>query len=209
MSEVLSARRTQTRERLIEAAIGVFAEKGVLGASVEEISEAAGFTRGAFYSNFDSKDALCLALLEHQGSAHLAATREAIDSLTHLAASQTPSLDDIVDQAIEVFLRAQRDDRASMLASIELRLYAVRVESLRAGYLAFFDRVSSEFIGLLTEAAGSFGYRLRVPGGELLAVLQGVWEQSAIAALLERRSPDAPQRAQLLGGVLKSMLVQV
>ena len=49
----VTARRAATRERLIDAAIDVFAEKGVLGASVEEICEDAGFTRGAFYSNFD------------------------------------------------------------------------------------------------------------------------------------------------------------
>ena len=44
----LTARRAATRERLVDAAVVVFAEKGVLGAAVEEICEAAGFTRGAF-----------------------------------------------------------------------------------------------------------------------------------------------------------------
>ena len=65
MTEV-TARRAATRDRLVEAALGVFAEKGVLGASVEEICEAAGFTRGAFYSNFASKDELCVAALQRQ-----------------------------------------------------------------------------------------------------------------------------------------------
>ena len=68
MSEI-SARRSATRDRLVDAALGVFAEKGVVGASVEEISEAAGFTRGAFYSNFESKDELCLAALDHFAAA--------------------------------------------------------------------------------------------------------------------------------------------
>ena len=60
----VSARRSQTRERLIDAAVVLFAEKGVLGASVEEICERAEFTRGAFYSNFADKDALVHALIE-------------------------------------------------------------------------------------------------------------------------------------------------
>ena len=47
MTEHLTARRAATRDRLVDAAITVFAEKGVLGASVEEICETAGFTRGA------------------------------------------------------------------------------------------------------------------------------------------------------------------
>ena len=46
------------------AAISVFAARGIIGASVEEICEAAGFTRGAFYSNFADKDALFLALVQ-------------------------------------------------------------------------------------------------------------------------------------------------
>ena len=60
----LTARRARTRQRLMAAAVAVFAERGVIGSSVEEICEAAGFTRGAFYSNFADKDALVLALIE-------------------------------------------------------------------------------------------------------------------------------------------------
>ena len=41
----LSARRARTRQRLMAAAVQVFAERGVIGSSVEEICEAAGFTR--------------------------------------------------------------------------------------------------------------------------------------------------------------------
>lgn len=50
-----TARRSRTRERLLDAAYEVFADTGVHTASVEQISEAAGFTRGAFYSNFSSR----------------------------------------------------------------------------------------------------------------------------------------------------------
>ena len=59
-----SPRRARTRQRLMSAAMTVFAERGVIGSSVEEICEAAGFTRGAFYSNFADKDALVLGLIE-------------------------------------------------------------------------------------------------------------------------------------------------
>ena len=58
-----SRRREQTRARLLDAAHEVFAEVGMDAASVEMICERAGFTRGAFYSNFESKNELFLALI--------------------------------------------------------------------------------------------------------------------------------------------------
>jgi len=56
-----SRRRKATRARLLSAAAEVLSERGFHGASVEEICERAGFTRGAFYSNFAAKDDLVLA----------------------------------------------------------------------------------------------------------------------------------------------------
>ncbi|MCU1376519.1 MAG: TetR/AcrR family transcriptional regulator [Actinomycetia bacterium] len=56
--------REETRARLYEAAAEVFAEHGIGAATVEQITSAAGFTRGAFYSNFATKDELLLAMFE-------------------------------------------------------------------------------------------------------------------------------------------------
>src|SRR5258706_7764276 len=56
--------RDDTRDKLFEAAARVFEEQGIGGASIETIAAAAGFTRGAFYSNFNSKDELIIAMLE-------------------------------------------------------------------------------------------------------------------------------------------------
>jgi AcrR family transcriptional regulator len=56
-------KKAQTRERLLEAAERVFLRRGLQGSSVEEISAEAGFTRGAFYSNFESKEKLFVELL--------------------------------------------------------------------------------------------------------------------------------------------------
>ena len=51
-----------TREKLIEAARGTFAQNGYGATTIEQISEGAGFSKGAFYSNFDSKDDLALEI---------------------------------------------------------------------------------------------------------------------------------------------------
>jgi AcrR family transcriptional regulator len=56
--------RDDTREKLFEAAARMFEEQGIGGASIEAIAAAAGFTRGAFYSNFTGKDELIIAMLE-------------------------------------------------------------------------------------------------------------------------------------------------
>jgi AcrR family transcriptional regulator len=56
--------RDETREKLFEAAAEVFEEHGIGAASIEMIAAAAGLTRGAFYSNFDGKDDLIIAMLE-------------------------------------------------------------------------------------------------------------------------------------------------
>jgi len=56
--------RDETRGRLFEAAAEVFAKVGVGAATVEQIASAAGFSRGAFYSNFATKDELLIAMLE-------------------------------------------------------------------------------------------------------------------------------------------------
>src|SRR3954468_12512488 len=60
-------KKAQTRERLIEAAARVFAEKGFATTSLDEVAEAAGLTKGAVYSNFENKEDLVTAVLKaHQ-----------------------------------------------------------------------------------------------------------------------------------------------
>jgi AcrR family transcriptional regulator len=57
-------KQAETRKRLLDAAERVFLRRGLQGSSVEEITAEAGFTRGAFYSNFKSKDELFVELLQ-------------------------------------------------------------------------------------------------------------------------------------------------
>jgi AcrR family transcriptional regulator len=57
-------RKDETRARLLSAAASVFAERGIEGASVDAIAEAAGRTSGALYAHFGSKEGLLLELLE-------------------------------------------------------------------------------------------------------------------------------------------------
>src|SRR5919112_1498982 len=59
-------KQAQTRQALLDAAREVFIERGFAGASVEQITAAAGFSRGAFYSNFSTKEELFAELLQQE-----------------------------------------------------------------------------------------------------------------------------------------------
>jgi AcrR family transcriptional regulator len=56
-------RRTQTRGHFLEAARTLFARQGFAGTTLDQISEQAGYSRGAFHHNFSSKEDLLLALI--------------------------------------------------------------------------------------------------------------------------------------------------
>src|SRR4051794_29366032 len=72
--------KAQTRAALLAAAERVFAAKGFHGATVEDIAEQAGFTRGAFYANFHDKADLLLTLLDEQSRARLAQLGEQLEA---------------------------------------------------------------------------------------------------------------------------------
>ena len=62
----VTRRRVRTRANLLDAAFAVFAAKGFGRVSIEEVCEAAGYSRGAFYSNFGTLDELFFALYQER-----------------------------------------------------------------------------------------------------------------------------------------------
>ena len=79
-------RRTEhTRQILLDAAEEVFARKGLTGAALEEIADAAGFTRGAIYSQFGAKEKLFLAVVDRQRQRFLDGFAEVMMSFHRLS----------------------------------------------------------------------------------------------------------------------------
>ena len=115
--------RDDTRDRLFEAAARVFEEDGIGGASIEAIAAAAGFSRGAFYSNFKSKDELIIAMLED----HVAQSiRRNMDIL-----AQHDNLDDFI-AALKAMDRTRQDPLGrSPLLHMEMILFVARAEKRR------------------------------------------------------------------------------
>jgi AcrR family transcriptional regulator len=67
-----SGRRARTRAQLLDAAARVYARRGFDGATLDEIADEAGFTKGAVYDHFGSKENLLFALLDEHLSAQIA-----------------------------------------------------------------------------------------------------------------------------------------
>ena len=86
-----SPRREATRQRILDAAREVFAERGVIGGSVEDICERAGFTRGAFYSNFADKDDILAALIEREHARLLRHLDESLALVLDRELAEAPS----------------------------------------------------------------------------------------------------------------------
>src|ERR1700726_3771474 len=115
--------RDATCEKLFEGGAGVFEEQGIGGVSIEAIAGAAGFTRGAFYSNFTSKDELIIAMLEDHVEQSI---RRNLDLL-----ARHKSLADFID-ALKTMDRGLQDPLArSPLLHMEMILFVARAEQRR------------------------------------------------------------------------------
>jgi AcrR family transcriptional regulator len=137
-------RRQQTREHLLQAATRVFAERGFHGASLDDVAAAAGFTKGAVYSNFKSKEDLFLAILEsryERAMNDLHATLETSESWE-------TNLSDFVALVRSQFEEAGIDEWTALYQ--EFCLYALRNPAARRG-LAKLNRLDVESVAGIIE----------------------------------------------------------
>ncbi len=163
------------------AAAGVFAKRGIIGASVEEICEAAGFSRGAFYSNFVGKDELVLALIRQSIKNQYAAAEQAIARTK--AAPGRPDAAELVSNTLAAFAEAGHSGRETILTERELLLYAARQQALRQPYLAFREECDRQLAELIADALAYAGLEFRVPFAEGMALLSATYEHQRTSAL--------------------------
>jgi AcrR family transcriptional regulator len=111
--------RDETRNRLLEGAAESFIDRGIAGASVEDICDAAGLSRGAFYSNFADKDELVLALIERM-------TEDSLAEIANNLANHPDPDDYIAVTQLQFRDRQGRIGNRHPALSVELTLYAMR-----------------------------------------------------------------------------------
>jgi AcrR family transcriptional regulator len=135
-------RRQQTRARLLEAAGQVFARRGFHAATVDEVAEAAGYTKGAVYANFATKDELFLALLDQRVAAQLQQVEAlyAIESSDELAAAMRGRT--------EQEFAAARDFGVLM---VEFSLYAMRNPAAQAELAKRYRQLRGRLAELVTK----------------------------------------------------------
>ncbi|WP_431683154.1 TetR/AcrR family transcriptional regulator [Kitasatospora sp. KL5] len=169
-------RRPQTRAALLSAALEVFAELGFQSATIEQICDRAGYTRGAFYSNFSSKEELFLALFDAHSDAVLTRLRERIDGL----GKDGLTLDDLA----ELVSRIDPSERDWYLVTTEFTLHAIR-DPQAAWLLARHDaRLRAELTGAVTAFLAAAGRELTVDAEQvsrlLIALREGGLAQSYV-----------------------------
>jgi AcrR family transcriptional regulator len=141
--------REETRQQLFQAAARVFAEHGIGATSIDAIASAAGLTRGAFYSNFSSKDDLIVAMLQDHVDRSLSFYRD-------LLAQHADRTDFMT--ALKVAERTRRDllGRAPLL-HMELILFVARSAKRRpelAKRLRARRSLVAEIITITNQAGG-------------------------------------------------------
>ncbi len=165
--------RENTRARLLEAAAQVFAEVGLDGASVEAVCERAGFTRGAFYSNFESKDELFLMLTASVAEVRVSAVRTRVEEMTAegaLAEGCDPI--DLVQQVMEL----GGDDRLGVMLMSEIRIRALRDEQFGIAYLAQEREMVASIAQIVEDIVAAGRLKLRLPADVAARMLMIVWE---------------------------------
>ncbi len=138
----------RTRARLLLAARQEIAHHGIAAASVRNISEAAGFSQGAFYSNFQSKEAMLLALMEDHMRQEAAAFLEIVEATAPGDLEQT-----LVE--IAGWLKTLKADRNWSMLALELQMHANRDPD----FAAKFDECKSSYQAAFAKGFALLFYR--------------------------------------------------
>lgn len=198
----LSARRAATRARLADAAVTVFARKGVPGSTVEEICEEAGFTRGAFYSNFTSKDELCIVVLRRYIDDNIESVRTSLD----IPACSGDSLREQIHQIISVFAHGIGSDRDTVLAILEITIEATRNPGLREAYEKVEAAITPALTRMVGQALDDHEVSAVIPVPDLIEVARAVFDARLLAALASGRSADIDRMATQLTTLVLALI---
>ena len=180
-----TARRHATRERLLDAAFAVFAEQGVHASTVEQIVEHAGFPRGAFYSNFTTKEELFVALMEREDAARLAALEQKFAVLRPRLEAVGAALDaDAIAGIVLDFLVGPFDDHPWNLISTEFQLLALRDPAFATMYLAHRGQYDSALVPILERTLLQAGRVWTTDPAVAVRLLSAVYDDAVRAAIL-------------------------
>ena len=184
-------RQLHTRRCLMRSAAKLFARRGLDGASIDEVAADAGFTKGAFYANFSSKEELFLAMLDERFADRLA-------DIERVAAAGG---DDVEEQAREVgvdFARNLAGDPDWQRLFFEFATRAMRSEPFRAELVQRYRELRSGIAALFERRLRELGLQSPVSPETLALMTFAMANGFALERLLE--PDDAPE--DLFGDML-------
>ena len=176
--------KAQTRSRLLQAAGTVFARRGFQAASLEEVAEEAGYSKGAVYSNFTGKEDLFAALLEQRCHDQLAEIQAALWA-EPLTAARLRQIGDTLGARIQ-------HDREWTLLFVEFWARAVRDPELGRRFAAIWQQARGGLAELIARHATDRGVDLPVAPQQLAAAAMALANGLALQLLAdpERVSPQ-------------------
>jgi AcrR family transcriptional regulator len=185
----------QTRERLLAVAQDQIVRKGIADASIRDITEAAGYSLGAFYSNFESKEALLHELVD----IHM---REEIRVFRKITAETGKGKKGQVWDKISAWLKKLQKNKSLSALTFELQMYANRNPSFRKN----FDNAKAKRMQELAEGLKTlFAFRGLEPKIDFFQMAIGfaaLWDGFSIQGTM----PGAKPADQVILVFLKALL---
>jgi AcrR family transcriptional regulator len=154
----------QTRARLLQAAAQVFSRRGFYAASIDDVAAEAGFSKGAVYSNFASKEDLFLALVEQR----FESDARDFENIGHFL-DYHPEPGEVSE-----YTQAIAADRTWNLLVIEFFLYAVRDETLRQKMSSHLRKLHDQMTARLRETLAAQGRTPAIPLEQLPMVISAL-----------------------------------
>ena len=170
-------KKAQTRERLIEAAARVFAEKGFAATSLDEVADAAGLTKGAVYSNFENKEDLVAAVL----SAH----QDRQSGISDIATA-AGTLEEKQAVAARLFSESVIEERDAWLLFLDFTTYALRNPAVYADFLTRHRAGHSRIARMIEDNAPPAGERrFKTDADRAALILEVVGNGIALEKLID------------------------
>ncbi|MGO1284448.1 MAG: TetR/AcrR family transcriptional regulator [Brachybacterium sp.] len=195
-------RRENTRTKLVRASLEVFVEKGVDGATVDDLVKAAGFTRGAFYSNFSTKEEVFSALFDEVTAELIAIANSAVDSAvaqgTPQEGREVPDLDD-AGVMLAVFEGIRPFGRQWYLLYSDAIARSLRDEQMRAELAVQRERLRDQIGALLTMRLEASGARALLAPEDLAQLLIGIFIDLMLREHMEERDVTELAATTILG----------
>lgn len=190
--------RFDTQDKLIAATRQIIIEEGVEATSLEHICKVAGFTRGAFYSNFSSKDSLLAALAEDEYAElirRLRATVEAWAQRSDISPDQPLLIENLLFEALD----AVGVDTALFVIHSELLTRSVRDSEWGSRLLDINVQFVDELGRVLTWILEAAGRRLTFPLRAMTHAIIGIVMRAAGVAAWRASAMHQMARMQAAG----------